>query len=205
MTFTGSRAVATVCLSLGMLGAALTASGIWIHAKSALAQVLLEHAWQQTLDGNPQAKPWPWADTWPVARMRVPALDLDFIVLSGGTGNALAFGPSHQPVSAQPGSPGHVILGGHRDTHFSFLQEFPRGGEIQVQGTDGRWRVYEATEFEVADVRRDRLMLDEAGHRLTLVTCFPFDAMDPGGPLRYVVDAFPVARQAGRGAAYTET
>jgi len=29
-----------------------------------------------------------------------------------------------------------------------------------------------------------------AGHRqLTLVTCYPFDAIVPGGPLRYVVFA----------------
>jgi sortase (surface protein transpeptidase) len=25
--------------------------------------------------------------------------------------------------------------------------------------------------------------------RLTLVTCYPFDAIEPGGPLRYVVTA----------------
>ena len=28
-------------------------------------------------------KPWPWADTWPVARLVVPSLGIDQIVLEG--------------------------------------------------------------------------------------------------------------------------
>lgn len=199
------RVIATLCLVLGLLGAGLTASGVWVHAKAELAQILLEHAWQQTLAGHSDVKPWPWADTWPVARMQVPAMDLDFIVLSGGAGNALAFGPSHQPDSAEPGSGGHVILGGHRDTHFRFLSRLESGASIRIQGPGGNWRVYRASIFQTADIRRDRLQLDEEGHRLTLVTCYPFDALQAGGPLRYVVDAFPDVIQAGAGEAYTET
>ena len=34
-----------------------------------------------------------------------------------------------------------------------------------------------------------RVLLDAGDDRLTLVTCYPFDARVPGGPLRYVVVA----------------
>jgi sortase A len=34
-----------------------------------------------------------------------------------------------------------------------------------------------------------RLPRDTLVPTLTLVTCYPFDAIDPGGPLRYVVVA----------------
>ena len=48
----------------------------WIHAKAMLAQVLLERSWQARLAGGDAgaAKPWPWADTAPVARLQVPRL-----------------------------------------------------------------------------------------------------------------------------------
>ena len=96
--------------------------GAWIHAKAWLAQLLLQRAWERTLRGEAAAKPWPWADTWPVARLRVPAHGVDLIVLSGVSGRTLAFGPGHAPA-------------------------------------------------------------------LVLMTCYPFDALAPGGPLRYVVTA----------------
>ena len=38
--------------------------------------------------------------------------------------------------------------------------------------------------------KHDLSMTADAGDtRLTLVTCYPFDAIRPGGPLRYVVVA----------------
>ena len=43
--------------------------------------------------------------------------------------------------------------------------------------------------LNVVDSRRGSLLLDTDDAVLTLVTCYPFDAVDPGGPLRYVVTA----------------
>ena len=95
-----------------------------IQGKAWLAPVLIERAWQQTLQqGGAVTKPWPWADTWPVARLRVPALEVDLLVLAGDRGNALAFGPGHAGASAVPGTRGQSVIAGHRDTHFAFLRE----------------------------------------------------------------------------------
>jgi sortase A len=185
-------------LAAGLL---LLGLGVWhlggagtIHAKAWLAQILLERAWAETLAGDgPVVRPWPWADTAPLARLQVPALGVDRIVLAGASGRSLAFGPGHLDGTALPGGPGHSVLTGHRDTHFAFLKELDLGDEIRVQGRDGAWRRYRVSGTQVLDSRSARLALGDDRPRLSLVTCYPFDALRPGGPLRYVVSAEAVA------------
>jgi sortase A len=41
----------------------------------------------------------------------------------------------------------------------------------------------------VLDSRHDRLLIEADRPMLTLLTCYPFDAVLPGGPLRYVAIA----------------
>lgn len=180
--------------SHGLLIALLVFSGWqlgqagYIHAKARLAQHLLDGAWQRTLAGERRVKPWPWADTWPVARLRVPRLAVDLLVLDGAAGSTLAFGPGHLSGSVAPGEPGNSIISGHRDTHFAFLQHLKEGDVLHLQDTDGRqWR-YRVTRGEVFDARDHALSAGGASARLVLLTCYPFDALMPGGPLRYVVE-----------------
>ena len=75
------------------LAVALLAAGFWLPAKAELAQHLLNRAWQRTTDGDTLAKPWPWADTHPVARLTLPDSDEPLTVLAGASGRNLAFGP----------------------------------------------------------------------------------------------------------------
>lgn len=180
-----------------VLAAGLIALGLWqvgqagyIHLKARLAQVLIQSAWADTLDGQSQVRPWPWADTWPVARLQIPDLDVDLMVLAGASDRNLAFGPAHLDGTASPGSRGHSILGGHRDTHFAFLREVEDGSEIRVQSPDGTWRSYVVTDRQVIDARYARLASGTGEAALTLVTCYPFDTVVPGGPLRYLVSAY---------------
>ena len=165
-----------------------------IKAKAWLAPVLIERAWDESLlnSGEP-VKPWPWADTWPVARLRVPAEDVDLPVLAGDSGNALAFAPGHTLTSARLGSAGLAVIGGHRDTHFAFLRHLRPGVHLQLQLPDGSWRDYRVDNTAVADTRIQSLRRDERREILLLVTCYPFDALLANGPLRYVVAALPVA------------
>jgi sortase A len=180
-----------------LFGAGLLAAlGLWqlggagyIHAKAAVAQVLLERSWNDSLAGAAQPRPWPWADTYPVARLKVPELGIEEIVLAGANGRNLAFGPTHLAGTAAPGEAGHSILTGHRDTHFTFLRELAPGQEIQVQRPDGGWQGYRVVETAVIDARHARLSAGDGRPSLTLVTCYPFEAVEPGGPLRYLVYA----------------
>ncbi len=173
----------------GAVGAALLAWGLWIPAKAALAQVLLERAWVRVQQGAPTARPWPWADTTPVARLSVPARGTSAIVLEGATGRTLAFAPGHLAGSARPGAPGHSIVAGHRDTHFAFLREIEVGDVVHVERADGAERRYAVVELAIVHETDANVLAPTDGDALTLLTCFPFDTPRPGGPLRYVAHA----------------
>jgi sortase A len=174
------------------LGATMALWGLagagWIEAKAIVAQVLLRQAWARSVEAHAPARPWPWADTWPVARLTVPRLDVDQIVLAGASGRTLAFGPALSPAGAAPGATGSAVISGHRDTHFAFLRELGVGDRIWVEAADGR-HAYVVESAAVVDAHKARLPIGGEESLLALVTCWPFDAVVPGGPLRYLVTA----------------
>ena len=87
------RALAAATLALLALGGAWQlALGAWIPVKAALAQVLLEQAWRRTLAGEVRARPWPWADTWPVAALEVGGERLIVLADAGLQDVCRAFG-----------------------------------------------------------------------------------------------------------------
>ena len=180
-------------LSLAALIAAMGAwqlgQGLYIHAKAQLAQMLLERAWQRTLAGERAVKPWPWADTWPVARLIAPAQGADLLVLAGASGRTIAFGPGHLDGTPLPGTAGNSVIGGHRDTHLAFLRDVKRGETLTVESADGTRTDYRVTDLDVLDKRDTWVTKNEGPSRLTLITCWPFDALRAGGPGRYVVIA----------------
>ena len=177
----------TVCLLA--VGLWQIGEGSWIYAKARLAQLLLQRAWSRTLAGEAHVKPWPWADTWPVARLIVPTHHIDLIVLNGAYGRTLAFGPGYAESSAFPGSTGTTILTGHRDTHFQFLKRLTQHDEIVIETAGGKNRRYLIRDIRIVDSREVSIWLGPGADRLILVTCYPFDAIVAGGPLRYVVTA----------------
>ncbi len=187
------RVLAALCLAAGL--ATFTISG-WIPIKAHIAQVLLERAFAQSLaDGRP-VKPWYWADTWPVARISIPRLGATAIVLSGATGEALAFGPAHLIETPSPGDRGTSVIAAHRDTHFGFLQHVKAGDEIVVKRGDGASFRYHVTRMRIADWNRTGIDAHAPGHNLVLATCYPFASI-VSGTERYIVEA-TLIRQAAR-------
>ncbi len=183
------RGILIACAVIACLGAASVGNGLYIYAKARVAQVLLHSAWTQTRATGTAVKPWPWADTHPVARLMAPAQEADLLVLAGASGRTLAFGPGHLDGSAEPGDPGNAVITAHRDTHFRFLARVTRGEPLIVERADGSRRHFAVRRAYVADYRELKIPRDTAVPTLTLVTCYPFDAINPGGPLRYVVVA----------------
>jgi sortase A len=183
-------AAALALVGLLVAGLALTVGGLWIPAKAVLAQVLLERAWAAADGGAEQPRPWPWADTWPVARLTLPG-GRPLVVLAGASGRTLAFGPGHVDGTARPGEAGNVVVAGHRDTHFHALRDLTPGDELVLEAPGGALRRYAVRSTQIVRYD-DARALAPGDDRLTLVTCWPFDALRPGGPLRYVVVAQPV-------------
>jgi sortase A len=177
-----------LALILALAGAILFGQGIYIHAKAMLAQVLLQRAFAETIATGHAVKPWPWADTWPEARITVKRIGASAIVLAGSSGQALAFGPGHVERTPDAGERGVAVYAAHRDTHFRFLKDVAVGDEIDVTRSDGKTFRYRADGYSV--VRFDQSGIDPfaGGHELVLTTCWPFDAI-AHGPMRYVLHA----------------
>lgn len=183
------RALAAAALAAAIAGAAAAVAGLWIPAKAALAERLIEDAWRRAAAGEPHPRPWSWADTWPVARLRLPEAGLEAVVLAGAGGRTLAFGPGHLDGSARPGEPGNVVIAGHRDTHFAALAGVAAGDPVELETPSGELRRYRVTATAVVDHADTTALGDTDGDALTLITCWPFGAVVPGGPLRWVVRA----------------
>ena len=144
---------------------------IWIPVKAEFAQHLLEISWSRTMEGESDAKPWPWADTRAIAILEVPRLGQRLIVLEGSSGRNLAFGPTLVNTGNVDNTADRV-LSGHRDTHFSFLQDLETGDLLRLR-TATEIRDYHVSWQEAVDSRQQQLLIDEGIERLTLLTCYP--------------------------------
>lgn len=188
----GVRWIAWVAAVIALLGGWQIAEAGWIHAKAIVAQELIASAWKDARAGRVARRPWPGADMRPVARLTVPSRHIELFVLDNASNRALAFGPAHVSGTAAPGSDGNAVIVAHRDTHFAFLRHLETHDEIDVETERGaaRYRVREVVVVDKSDTR----LLDAADSpQLTLITCFPFDSVRSGTPLRYVVIADRIA------------
>jgi sortase A len=182
------RIIYAVAAALALAGLWLIGDAVSMRAKAVLAQILLDRAFAAEIASGAGVKPWGWADTWPVARITVPRLSTQAIVLAGSSGQALAFGPGHVERTPNAGDPGTAVYAGHRDSHFAFLSKIREHDEIVLTRQDGTIRRFRVTGMEVVRWNSSGIDATAAGRHLALVTCWPLGSILPG-PLRYVVHA----------------
>ena len=127
----------------------------------------------------------------PVARLRIPAIGLDEIVVEGVGARELNAGPGHFPGSVLPGDGGNAIISAHRDLHFHRLDELGPGDTIVTETVDHtvKWRV---AERRVVPKDAPALFLSPTTE-LTLTTCWPVRYIGPA-PDRLILDAEPVEK-----------
>jgi len=122
----------------------------------------------------------------PVARLLIPSIDLDEIVMEGVGPVELNGGPGHFPGSVLPGEAGNAILSAHRDRHFNRMDELTVGTRIRTETRAG------AVDWVVAERRvisRDTpALFQESEATLTLTTCWPIRYFGPA-PDRLIVVA----------------
>jgi len=199
------KALRILCVLLFVGGASLTARALYMRAKAELAGVLIRRAWEQSLQSGESHAPWPWADTHPIARLRIPRLGYDEIVLEGATPRTLAFGPARLFSGSRLGEPGNLVLAGHRTSWFRPLETVAPGDSIDVEWFDPRvgglhQRTYTVDVIRVVDPQDVTLLAPTSADALTLITCYPF-GYGPRSPQRFIVRAIPHPNQSVRQAA----
>jgi sortase A len=162
------------------------------RAKAALAQVLIERAFEKS--PTETARPWPWADIEPVARIEAPRLNRTAFALTGVSGEALAFGPGHMTNTSLPGMAGTSVFAAHRDTHFSWIGALRPGDQINISTRDGQEFTYRMTRAWIAPFDQPGIDTSDNRSLLALVTCWPLDGTQ-SGPERYIVEAELVAEK----------
>ncbi|HPN04600.1 MAG TPA: class GN sortase [Hyphomonadaceae bacterium] len=173
-------------IALLIAGTLIAAQALYIPAKAQVAQVLMSNAWAQQLKTGDLARPWPWADFAPAARLNFPTQNRSVLAVTDASGESLAFGPTLMAASVKPGASGVAVFAAHRDTHFAFLKDVKPGDEIDVQLQDGSRR-FRVTGSQVVRWDASGIHTQDGGApRIALVTCWPLDAKTPG-PMRYVV------------------
>jgi sortase A len=126
----------------------------------------------------------------PVARLVIPSIELDEIVMEGVGPIELNGGPGHFPGSVLPGDAGNSILSAHRDRHFRRVGELAVGSRIRTETRTG------STEWMVTErriVSRDTpALFEESEATLTLTTCWPLRYFGPA-PDRLLIIAKPAS------------
>jgi sortase A len=126
----------------------------------------------------------------PVARLLIPRLGMDDIVLEGVHDEALNAGPGHLPGSAFPGERGNSVISAHRDRHFTRLGEIVVGDTVLTESGAHRDRWVVISKRVIAEDAPALFHTKDA--TLTLTTCWPIRYLCTA-PERLLVTAKPVA------------
>ncbi len=113
-----------------------------------------------------------------VARIRIPTIGVDDIVVAGVKKTDLKKGPGHYPGTPLPGAPGNAAIAGHRTTYgapFFRLNDLRPGDPIFVATvTTGQWFRYEVSDTRIVRPQDNFVLLAKKGRNtLTLTTCHP--------------------------------
>lgn len=137
------------------------------------AQYLIERAWQQSFDGQQVAVPWPGLKSYPVARLQIPALGRDMVVMRGTEPEILAHGPGWHEGSEEPGRPGIAMISGYRDSHFDFMRSLQRDMVVRLSLPGGGQKDYVVDELAIVQAPEIRLDLGSDESVLLLSTSYP--------------------------------
>lgn len=186
-------------ITLFSLGIWQLGSGIYMQAKAKIAQHLIAQAWQSNIaqGGSKQVRPWFYADTWPIAKLTVPRLNIEEHILWHASGRNLAFGAAHFLPSAKledlvKNENGQSsLIAGHNDTNFAFLSQLKLGDSYKLTLGNGLSMQYQVSNISIIH-QFDTAFLQtntRSVNRLYLMTCYPFNSLTSGTKQRYLVES----------------
>lgn len=162
-------------LSILVLFAVLAAWAVTTNTYAVVWQQHLAGRWDATVArGEPLAGPAPGEA---VARISIPSLGFERIVLEGVDRATLRKAPGHQPGTALPGQTGNSVIRAHRliwSAPFRNLAEASFGAPVYVQLADGTVRTYLVAGIFRMDPGDPELTAEPSGlSSLTFVTSDP--------------------------------
>jgi sortase A len=122
-----------------------------------------------------------------IGRIRVPAIDVDRVVVEGTDTGSLRDGPGHYQDTVLPGQAGTVGVAGHRTTYgapFRNIDGIERGDELVLEMPYADF-VYRFERSRIVDPSRVGVVRDVGHDRLVLTACHPLYS----AAQRYVVFA----------------
>ena len=69
------------------------------------------------------------------------------------------------------------------------VYKLQKGDVIKLQDRFNQWHTYEIDDFSIIDVKKASILALNTEDNLLIITCYPFNAIRSGTPLRYVVSA----------------
>jgi len=125
----------------------------------------------------------------PVARLQIPRIHLDEVVVEGIGDDELNAAPGHLPGSSLPGMRGNAVISAHRDRHFDHLDELQLGDTIQTETSQSRDAWVVVSRRVVG--RKAAALFQAKEPLLTLTTCWPVRYFG-SAPDRLIVSAKPL-------------
>jgi sortase A len=111
-----------------------------------------------------------------LARIQIPKIHVNWLVVEGVQLTDLAIGPGHYPGTPLPGQIGNAAIAGHRTTHgapFFRVNELKRGDRITLRTLTGRY-VYAVTRDPFPVRPTDYFVVaNTPDAELTLTSCHP--------------------------------
>jgi sortase A len=183
------------------VGGAMLAFAVGRYTTGALAHEAARRAWQEAeaqdvvalarreaaVEGRLGVAP--ILSGAPVARLEIPHIGLDEIVLEGVDAGSLNSGPGHLPGSAFPGEKGNAIISAHRDRHFSRFDDLLVGDTVYTEA-GARRNEWVVISKRIVDADAPALFRTRDA-TLTLTTCWPIRYLGTA-PQRLIVTAKPI-------------
>lgn len=173
------RPIGWISIIFGVVLLELAAFLFWgTGMKTAAAQTELRSEFAQVQQSAAQGNFRRPVNGESIARLVIPRLGLDMIVVEGVGHDELSRGPGHLPDTAFPGSDGSSVISGHRTTYaspFSNIDQLEPGDEIRVTTAEGE-SIYSVTKSYIVFPNDTSVTLPLAPGekpRLRLTTCHP--------------------------------
>jgi LPXTG-site transpeptidase (sortase) family protein len=161
-----------ILLGIGLALGFVAAGFLVTNTYATLWQQRLEERWAAQVTAGVPVEP---RVGEPVAKLVIPRLGLERVILEGTDRSVLRKAPAHVPGSPLPGEEGNAMIRGHRllwSGPFRDLDKLGLGTEIHVQTLAGT-SVYLVAGVFRQDGRRVDLFEDTSLPYLTLVTSDP--------------------------------